>query len=136
MRLVPEQSPFPRLLVIPVGIILVFGAYLAHTCASALHEAAHCRFRDLTTLPCPTCGGTLAAVSLARGEILVALEASPVVALALVWLVFWVIWGLTATMVPRWRRQVKLFSGEKLGVRIAVGTAILLGWAYQFIRIY
>ena len=135
MRLVPERSPFPRLLVFPLAVVLLFGAYLSHTRADRLHEAAHCRLRDLTGVACPTCGGTLAAVSLARGQWTTALKANPVVAVALVWLVLWVVWGLVATAHRPWRRQLDLSATEKRAARIAVGAAILLGWVHQIVRV-
>jgi len=131
MRLVHERSSFPRLLVFPVAVSMAFGLFLSLTRDELLHQAAHCRLRDLTGFPCPTCGSTNAAVSMARGDWPGAFAANPVIALVLVMTVLWVVWGSAATVWPRLRRQVELSKGEKRGVRIAVGTTILLGWAYR-----
>jgi hypothetical protein len=46
-----------------------------------------CFFRSLTGVPCPTCGGTRAALALAQGDVGAALRANPLVTVALALLV-------------------------------------------------
>ena len=46
-----------------------------------------CVFRGVTGLPCPTCGGTRAALALARLDPAGAFQANPLVALGLVFLI-------------------------------------------------
>ena len=49
-----------------------------------------CLFRDITGVPCPTCGGTRMMVALGRGDVLAALQWNPLLlvamALGAVWL--------------------------------------------------
>jgi hypothetical protein len=134
VRLAPERNPFPRLLVFPFGLAAAAGLGAARLRPDDVLRAAHCRLRDLTGLPCPTCGATQAAVHLAHGRWSEAWLASPPAAVAGALFVLWVIWGLATTLRPRWRRNVELTGREKTVVRIAAGGAILAGWAYQFLR--
>jgi len=46
-----------------------------------------CFFRSLTGVPCPTCGGTRAALALLQGDVGAALRANPLVTVALAVLV-------------------------------------------------
>jgi hypothetical protein len=134
MRLVPEHSPLPRLLVFPFGILAVGGLILAWTRPALLLGMAHCPLRDLTGIPCPTCGGTHAALALAHGRFATAFTANPLVAVGLVLLGLWLLWGVLATLVPPLRRQMTLSAREKRTARILA--VLLLGatWIWEILR--
>ncbi len=46
-------------------------------------EAGLCHVRTLTDFPCATCGGTRAALSILRGNVVAAVQLNPLVTLAL-----------------------------------------------------
>ena len=111
MQLVPERSSLPRLLVIPFGLMALVGACLAWFAPDTLLRFAHCPLRDMTGLPCPTCGSTTAAIAMVQGRWTDGFVANPLVALAVIALGIWIVWGVLATIAPGLRRTIVLGSG-------------------------
>jgi len=134
MRLVPETSPHPRLLVFPFGILAVFGLAIIRFKPDLVLHLAHCPLRDMTGVPCPTCGGTHTAVALAHGRWVDAFAANPLVALALVVFGIWLLAGVLTTMAPGLRRDLVLTSREKRTARILAIFLILAAWVWEIIR--
>lgn len=130
MRLVPEKISLPRLLVFPFGLLGLCGFLAARFATETVMQLAHCPLRDLTGLPCPTCGGTHAAVSLAQGRVAEAFASSPLVAAGLILFTFWVLAGIATTLIPAWRRSVELGAGEKRTARILAVLIGLMGWIW------
>jgi len=135
MRLVPETSPLPRLLVFPFGLLGLFGLALLRWQSDLALHLARCPWRELSGLPCPTCGGTHAAVSLARGRWSEGFTENPLVALGSLLFGLWVVFGLAATAVPALRRSISWDDGEKRTARILAVLVILLTWAWEFRRL-
>lgn len=135
MKLVPENSPLPRLLALPLLLLFAGGLLALRLFPNLVLGLAHCPLRDMTGVPCPTCGGTHSAASLAAGRWLAALQANPVVAAGLVGFAVWAAYCLAATAVPGWRRSLRLTSGEKRAARITAALLLLLGWIYQVVRV-
>ncbi|MBK8165812.1 MAG: DUF2752 domain-containing protein [bacterium] len=130
-RLEPERSPFPRLLAFPVLTLAAMFAVLARVDADLLRRSARCALRDGVGLPCPTCGGTQAAIDLAWGRPLAALAANPLVATILLAGALWCLYAVAATFVPRWRRSLAL---ERRGMVAFRWTALVLvagNWAWE-----
>lgn len=130
MRLVPEINALPRLLVFPFGLLAFAGFLAVRIMPEKVMQLAHCPLRDLTGLPCPTCGGTHAAVSLAQGRLAEAFAASPLVAGGTVLFSLWLIVGVAATVVPAWRRSLELGPGEKRTARILAVLIGVVGWIW------
>ncbi len=86
--------------------------------------------RDLTGLPCPTCGGTHAAVSLANGRLAEAFAASPLVAGGAILFALWLFAGVATTVVPAWRRSLELSPGEKRTARVLAVLIGVCGWIW------
>jgi hypothetical protein len=131
MRLTPEKSSLPRLLVFPFGLLGLFGLVLARFHSDLVYRLAHCTLRDITGLPCPTCGGTRAALALAQGNFSSAFGANPLVAVGLVILGVWVLVGLLATTMPRLRRTIEFTPREKRTARILAVLIIVSAWIWQ-----
>jgi hypothetical protein len=134
MHLVPEKSPLPRLLVFPFGILAVFGLALVKFKPDLVLRLAHCPLRDMTGVPCPTCGGTHAAVALANGHMVEAFAANPLVAFGLIGFGVWLLSGLIMTVVPHLRRDPVFTSGEKRTARILAVLLILAAWVWEIFR--
>ena len=134
MRLVPEKSPLPRLLVFPFGILAAFGLALVRFKPDLVLRLAHCPLRDMTGIPCPTCGGTHAAVALANGRLMDAFAANPLVAIGLVGFGFWLSGGLIMTIVPGLRRDPAFTSREKRTARILAVLLILAAWVREIFQ--
>lgn len=133
MRIVPEQNSLTRWLVVPflvVGLALVAAAAWL---PDLLLRVAHCPWRDLTGIPCPTCGGTEAAVNLAHGHWGAAWRANPVAPALVFGLAVWVAWALVATGVPALRVRVRLGPGEAKAARIGAALLLLLLWLRQIL---
>ena len=135
MRLVPEQSPLTRLLALPLLLLVSGGLIATRLYPSLVFGLANCPLRDITGVPCPTCGGTHTAASLAAGQWMTALAANPVVAVGLVVFLGWALYSLTATIFPGLRRSLSLSRGEKTAARILAAVLFVLGWAYQIYRV-
>jgi len=133
MRLDPEKSPLPRLLVFPFGILAVFGLAVVRFKPDLILSLAHCPLRDMTGVPCPTCGGTHAAVALAHGGWTEALVANPLVAVGLVVFGIWLLAGVLATIAPGLRRDLVLTSREKKTARILAVSLFLSAWIWEIL---
>jgi len=134
MRLVPEKSPLPRLLVFPFGILAVFGLAIVRFKPELVLQLAHCPLRDMTGVPCPTCGGTHTAVALAHGRLADAFAANPLVAVGLVVFGIWLLTGVLTTVAPGLRRDLVLTSSEKRTARILAVLIILGAWIREIFR--
>ena len=130
MRLDPEKSPLPRLLVFPFGILAVF---VVRFKPDLILNLAHCPLRDMTGVPCPTCGGTHAAVALAHGRWTDALAANPLVAVGLALFGIWLLAGVLATVAPGLRRDLVLTSREKKTARILAVSLFLSAWIWEIL---
>lgn len=134
-RLGPERSPFPRLLAFPLLAMAAMFATLARVDADLLLRSAHCALREGLGVPCPTCGGTLAAIRLAEGRPLEAVAANPLVAATAVAGLAWCLYAVAATFAPRWRRSLDLGRGGARALRWGAGLALAATWAYEaFVR--
>ena len=134
MRLTRESSPLPRLLVLGGGPLALAGLALARFAPGFLLALAHCPLRDGTGVPCPTCGGTLAATDLVRGEWIAAFRANPLVAglvpiAAVAWLA-----ALTLTLRPAWRRELQLTPGQKRTARVLAVLVLLANWSWLLVN--
>lgn len=131
MRLAPETSPLPRLLVFPFGILAVLGLTLVRFKPDLVLRLAHCPLRDLTGLPCPTCGGTHAAVALSHGRWAEAFTANPLVVGSLLVFGAWLAAGMAATVAPGLRRDLVLTDREKKTARILTVFLVLFAWIWE-----
>ena len=133
MRLVPEKSPLPRLLVFPFGVLALLGLVVVRFRPDLVLRLAHCPLRDMTGVPCPTCGGTHAAVALAQGRWTDAFTANPLVAASLAVFGIWLLAGVLATVAPGLRRDLVLTSREKKTARILTVFLILSTWIRELL---
>lgn len=131
MRLVPEKSPLPRLLVFPFGLIALAALVLARFQSDLVLKLAHCPLRNITGLPCPTCGGTHTAISLTRGQLWEALHTNPLVTVGMILFGVWLLAGLLATVFPGMRRDLELTPVEKRTARILAVLLFILAWIWQ-----
>lgn len=131
MRLVPEKSPLPRLLVFPFGLLALAGLVLLRFQSDLVLRWAHCPLREVTGLPCPTCGGTHAAVDLVQGRWLDALRANPLVVVGLVLFGLWLAGGLLATVMPQLRRDIHWTPAEKRTARILAILLLVTTWVWE-----
>jgi hypothetical protein len=88
-----------------------------------------CMFKATTGLPCFTCGGTRALVSLAHLDLPGAVAMNPLVALGLIALVPW---GIADAVLALRGRALVLEVGPTLGRLLRIGAVPLLlaNWAY------
>lgn len=135
MHLIKEQSPLPRLLVFPFLVLALASAFLLQRWPQLVLGLANCPLRDMTGLPCPTCGGTHAAVDLAHGSLFSAFLANPLVAVGAMALGIWAIYALIATLIPNLRHCLILGPKEKRATRILAALFILSTWIWEIIRL-
>ncbi len=131
MRMNHESSSISRLLVFPLLTIAGFGFYWLRWHPEKVLGLAHCPMKDLTGIPCPTCGATHASAALASGNFSDALTANPLIVLVGGLFIIWAVWALLGTFVPVLRLEFELNSREKKATRILVALLLLLAWAWQ-----
>ncbi len=135
MRLVPERSPFPRVFAAPLALAGPALLWLARHRGDALLAAVHCPLRDVTGVPCFTCGATHALTALAAGRWAEAWAANPAVPLGAVLVGAWIVYGVPDTTWPRWRRQVEQTPSETRAARWLAALAIAALWLRQIVRL-
>ena len=116
-------------------MVLAGGLLLTRLYPKLILGLAHCPMRDITGVPCPTCGGTRASIGLVQGMWHDAFAANPFVAAGLVLFGLWVVYGVAATLVPAWRRELVLGEGEKKAARISAWAVLLAAWVWQIVRL-
>ena len=134
MRLRPETDPLPRLLALVYFAIATLGWVALRWWGDAIARAARCPLFEITGLPCPTCGGTRAALALARLDPGAALQANPLVVVGALLLGLWGAWGAAATAVPRLRAGVAFGPAEQRLWRLGAAVALTAAWGYQIVR--
>nr|MEE4267918.1 DUF2752 domain-containing protein [Candidatus Krumholzibacteria bacterium] len=131
----PERSPVARLVALPILLFLIGGLIASRLYPQLVFGLSHCPLRDITGVPCPTCGGTHSAASLAAGRWLDAFLANPVVAVGLVVFGVWAVYCAAATVIPGLRRGLHLTSGEKKAARILAAVLFVGAWVWQIFRV-
>jgi len=132
LKLIPENSPWPRLLVFPLLAVTITGLSIARMNPDLAFKLAYCPLRDTTGIPCLTCGGTHSIVSLMHGRLLEALAANPMVALGVIGFGLWSLWALITTFKPDFRRSFEFSRHEKRTARILTALFIFGTWAWEF----
>jgi hypothetical protein len=130
MRWGTERDPLPRWLGLVYLALAGAGGLVFARWGHLIERLAHCPLRRTTGLPCPTCGGTHAALALVHGRLGQALLLNPLVTLGAAALALWGLYAVVATCVPRWRLGLRLTRGGRLTVRWGLVAAVLLGWAW------
>ena len=130
MRWVCERHPLPRLLVFPLLLLTAAGLAAARFFPDLLYKFAACPWRDVTTLPCPTCGGTRAVVELVQGNLAGSLGSNPALAVGLALFLIWAVYALAATLIPAWRFRVDLGAREKKAARFLAASLIVINWLW------
>ncbi len=132
LRFVEAQRrlPFPAW---AIGIVVIWLAAVALYTAltrSVEHAPSLCVFRNVTNLPCPTCGTTRATLAFARGDILAGVLYNPFVVTALAI-------GLTLCVV-QWvfarRIEIAISPRSKRFGWALVAVLFLTNWAYLIAR--
>lgn len=133
MRLVPEPNSLARWLALPFLVVAAAGAVFATWRPEFLYRLARCPWRDMTGLPCPTCGGTHAAVALAGGRWGEAWAANPAVPLGAVAVLLWSLWAVLAAFVPALRVRPRFSTAEKRATRLGVALLLAGLWIRQIV---
>jgi hypothetical protein len=134
MKLAPETDPLPRLLAFPYATITAIMAAVFLIYGRSIEQIAFCPLRRLTGCPCPTCGGTHAAMALLRGDLPAAIALNPLVATAALILALWLTYAIGATLRPAWRRRIVMGTRARKIVRLSIVSVIMLSWILQCCR--
>ncbi len=114
----------------PLLFLTVAGLTVARFFPDLLLKLTSCPWRELTTLPCPTCGGTRATVELMQGHLTGSLASNPALALGLVIFLTWSVYALGATLVPALRFSLDLEAREKKATRFLAAFLIVINWLW------
>jgi hypothetical protein len=92
-----------------------------------------CTFRALTGLPCPSCGMTRSFDWLARGRLLDALAVNPIGFALAAFSAVGLLYLLARPLRPP-RLSFQLSPRASLALRIGIGAALALNWAFLLAR--
>jgi len=85
-----------------------------------------CTLRRVTGLPCPTCGGTRATMSLVQGHLLDAMTLNPGVTILLLLTPLWIAWRW-----PRAGKRTQPWTPRRRAVMAVIAWVVLASnWAY------
>lgn len=130
MKVIPEASGVPRLLLVGFLPLLLGTLLLTRLAPDFVLKVAHCPLREMTGFPCPTCGGTLTTNHLVHGHWWAALSLNPLVVLLAVTYILAAIYATVATVIPAWRRSIQLSPTEKRTTRLMAVLLVMLNWAW------
>jgi hypothetical protein len=143
----PAQSSRPFDVSAVILPFFLFSFLLARFAAPLFKLLPACTFRQVTGVPCPSCGATRAGLALARGDLLVALSYNPLLVISLGilfgWSVYRVfeIWSGKSVSGRPLKMAAKTFGtyseSAKFTTRqrrrwLAIG-AIVLNWLYLIV---
>ncbi len=94
------------------------------------HVAPSCVFRGISGIPCPTCGGTRALLSLAKGNFIDAVALNPLVALLVAAALASCLYSVVSLLFDMRRMTFSLSEREKDGMRVAAVMIVLMNWGY------
>ncbi|GHV02696.1 hypothetical protein FACS1894159_11630 [Bacteroidia bacterium] len=103
-------------------------------CHGQAIEALRCPFKALTGVPCVGCGGTRAALLLARGDLCGALWTNPLSVVLCLWLAISYVWIIVDAVRGRntyWPLYRKRPSGRIVAVVVA---ALLANWIWNIVK--
>ena len=124
-----KSSRLPRWPLWAVGVVgvwvcLASAAAGLSSGASAGHSA--CLFREVTGVPCPSCGAGRAAIALAEGRVVEAIASNPLLTAAGGAMMLW----LPVRLLTGRRLRVALSRREQVAAALVGGGALLANWAY------
>jgi hypothetical protein len=117
--------------------VALAGAALVVLWLAAGHEELPrliCPFRHITGIPCVMCGGTRAVLALTRGEVQAALVWNPLVAVAAMAALVWLVYAAVVTALRAPRLRVRLAERDRLLFRAAAWTAIASNWVFLILQ--
>lgn len=130
-----------KLYKIVIALSLAGYAWVGYNLIKASNDGVTvCPFRNVTGIPCPSCGTTEAVVHAVRGEIWEAITINPLVALASLMLVIFPIW--VAIDLIRKKESFLIFfvfAEKTLKMRWVAASAILIilaVWAWNIYRYF
>lgn len=134
MRLTRERSPLPRLLVFPLIALGAFVFFWLRWRPDFVRAAAHCPLKDLTGIPCPTCGATSAAIALAAGDPRAAWSANPLLLVLVAGFLLWAGMSVAATLIPGLRFSLQPAPREKRAAGFLAALVLLAAWIGQIVN--
>ena len=122
-----------ELLLWPLAVAGATAGALLILHANPLCLLARCPLRVWTSIPCPTCGGTLAVRELLHGHLLAALTANPLVTCVILAIL---VSGIATLIALPWAKRIRAPwrpSGRLLAI-IVIGL-LVMNWLYLFFHL-
>ena len=116
------------------GLVMAFGAVVGAVWLKLGMPVPACRLRELTGVPCPTCGSTRLAEELLRGHVLDAFAANPFVFLALVAVAVWAVASAVTRLLRLPTARLHFDKRERLVLKLVAVAGLVASWAYVILR--
>jgi hypothetical protein len=117
--------------------VALAGAALVVLWMAAGHEELPrviCPFRHLTGIPCVTCGGTRALLALTRGDVQAAFVWNPLVTLAGIGAMVFLLYAAIVTTLRAPRVRVRLADRDRFVFNAAAWAAIAGNWVFLILQ--
>ena len=115
---------------VSVALACVFLLALGQVSAQFEIPVPLCPLKHITGIPCPSCGGTRALRALGHGALLAALRWNPLVTLAALATLPFLVYAALVTLF-RWPRiRLSLAPADQRLLRVAAWIAIFANWAF------
>jgi hypothetical protein len=132
----PVPAPVPLLPILAAAVALAAAAAHFQLASGTLpfHLPLFCPFRQLSGLPCPTCGATRALAALAHGDLPAALSFNPLVAIASLLLVAAGLLSLASRALRVGIPVPRPGPARQRLLRASAAGLILANWAYLILK--
>lgn len=117
-----------------IGAMLLGGAALAAVWLRLGLPVPPCRFRQLTGLPCPTCGSTRLVEALLSGRVLEAAALNPFMFAGVAVVVAWALVSTAGAISGRPTWRLVLTAWERRALVFLVVIFLIASWGYLVLR--
>ncbi len=122
----------PIIVLITLLIVIILSAIIIYI-AGIKNEISFCVFKNITGIPCPSCGLTRSVISLLHGNIIQAVLYNPFFFIGFLLLILFTIAGILIRFIFKIKIKIDLNRIEKISIVLILIILLLANWIYLII---